>query len=102
MVVIHPDSQLYIVYIRLIFFFFQYKNSYSIDYNKVRPSKHFQVTLEPKSAAGWQEINSFIETGIACQLSIKTDVLQNFWLIIRDTIKFLSPMLFIYQYIARN
>ena len=34
--------------------------------------------------------------GIVCQLSIKTDVLLNFWLIISDRIKFLAPMLFVY------
>ena len=34
--------------------------------------------------------------GIVCQLSIKTDVLLTFWLIIRDVIEFLVPMLFVY------
>ena len=34
--------------------------------------------------------------GIVCQLSIKTDVLLNFWLIISDRIKFLAPMVFVY------
>ena len=33
---------------------------------------------------------------IVCQLSIQTDILLNFWLIISDRIKFLVPMLFVY------
>ena len=67
--------------------FEEYMNRDSNDMEIDEIRKHWENTGKKKKEP---------KVCIACQLSIKTDVLLNIWHIISDTIKFLAPMLFVH------